>query len=557
MARERAERESALPVDPPGAGVPAGPTRLHPLARAGGRVSSEDPTAGAELVCNATLSWLERRAGTLPPEAWRYGAFTLDHGGTVAEAAAWSSDDARVWAARLRYPDDRVAGRVWRTEVTVTTSKGTTRTAVRLDVADREPRLALEVFSVPRLVRWLVRRQKLSIGDWPVSAELHRGDEVQALAARLTDPRRPLPVILLSLPDHGPPAWAAELDPARFALRLAGIAEIVLVSAGTARALTQTLGEAWRCFGGAVRLFRAPFQPESDAPHRHPLFVPDQIRSFRTATGTPFAVHLALLAGRESLASHHPDLDVPTFARVQTRMRELHFARAQAAARPPDELLKLAQEELAGAKRRLVELEAEFDARRRELEELLALAEGERDEALKEAQAARVRIACLEAQLRGQGRDPDQHVPLLTSYRELADWAAAHLAGRVVLLPRAVRAARDGLFEDVGLVGRALLYLAGPYRTMRLKGNEASRRANETALAELGLENSSVGGDLERFPERFRVAWRGQKRLLDMHVKKGNARDPRRCLRIYYFWDEVEQLVVVGWLPSHMRTEAT
>lgn len=176
---------------------------------------------------------------------------------------------------------------------------------------------------------------------------------------------------------------------------------------------------------------------------------------------------------------------------------------------------------------------------------------------MRELRAARLRIAILEERLAGAQGDADREVPALTDYAALEAWAERHLAGRLVLLPRAIRDAKDGLFQDVALVGRALLYLAGPYRRMRLAGGEEARRANSEALAVLGLENSSVGGDLQLHADRFRVDWRGQKRLLDQHVKNGNARDPRYCLRIYYFWDEQEQLVVVGALPGHIRTGAT
>jgi hypothetical protein len=39
-----------------------------------------------------------------------------------------------------------------------------------------------------------------------------------------------------------------------------------------------------------------------------------------------------------------------------------------------------------------------------------------------------------------------------------------------------------------------------------------------------------------------------------MHVKKGNSREARNCLRIYFFWDEEREQVVVGHLPAHLTT---
>ena len=60
--------------------------------------------------------------------------------------------------------------------------------------------------------------------------------------------------------------------------------------------------------------------------------------------------------------------------------------------------------------------------------------------------------------------------------------------------------------------------------------------------------------------DAFVVAWgpKGEKRVLAWHLKNGgNTRDPERCLRIYYFWDDETQQVVVGSLPGHLKTRAT
>ena len=49
----------------------------------------------------------------------------------------------------------------------------------------------------------------------------------------------------------------------------------------------------------------------------------------------------------------------------------------------------------------------------------------------------------------------------------------------------------------------------------------------------------------------------GGKKFLEQHLKKGNDRSERFCLRIYFFWDRTANLVVVGWLPSHLDTRQT
>ncbi len=524
--------------------------------RVRGIVPASDTGAASDAIRRATLQWLERRAGKLPPEAWSFGAFGVDLGGSAAEVVRAETAAGELWAARLRYPDEARAGRVWRTELTLVRRGQELRFGLKLDLATREESPVVEV-SAPRIARFVVNEFGLRAGSSRIALSPCRCEEGRSLADHLRHPERTLPAIVVSLVEGDVQPWAGALNPRRLAERLAGVAEVYVVPVRASFELSDALTKKWGCYLGAVRVYRAPFRPDVDAWSRHPLFLADRIRSFENDTGTRFAAHLSILVARDSLGPARPELDVPTFARVQDLARELRLREAREAGQTGEKLLELAEAEIRDLKQRLAEQEAQFETRRGELELLLDVAEREREEALGELRAARARIAVLEERLRAEQRDPDRDVPPLAGYQELATWAEQHLAGRLVLLQRAIREAKDGLFEDVALVGRALLYLAGPYRQMRLLGGDDARRANEEALATLGLENSSVGGDITRYADRFRVEWRGQKRLLDQHIKNGNARDPRRCLRIYYFWDEEDQIVVVGSLPGHIRTGAT
>jgi hypothetical protein len=46
--------------------------------------------------------------------------------------------------------------------------------------------------------------------------------------------------------------------------------------------------------------------------------------------------------------------------------------------------------------------------------------------------------------------------------------------------------------------------------------------------------------------------WEGQQYRLSMHLAGSPSRDGRYGLRIYFAWDEEQQLVVVGQLPDHL-----
>lgn len=67
-----------------------------------------------------------------------------------------------------------------------------------------------------------------------------------------------------------------------------------------------------------------------------------------------------------------------------------------------------------------------------------------------------------------------------------------------------------------------------------------------------GIRNEPCGADA------FCIDWQGERREVKWHIKNGgNTRDPARCLRIYYFWDEAGRQVVIASMPAHIRTEAT
>lgn len=82
------------------------------------------------------------------------------------------------------------------------------------------------------------------------------------------------------------------------------------------------------------------------------------------------------------------------------------------------------------------------------------------------------------------------------------------------------------------------------------------RKAGGGSLRDMPIEggilNSPCGGDT------YRAEWNGRSYQVDWHVKTGgNSRDPKRCLRIYYFWEPELQQTVIDHLPSHRHTSAT
>jgi len=149
--------------------------------------------------------------------------------------------------------------------------------------------------------------------------------------------------------------------------------------------------------------------------------------------------------------------------------------------------------------------------------------------------------------------------PLPKSLDGLESWAQQKLKGKLLLHSRALNGAKKSHYADPPLIYRSLLFLGNEYRDLRINGSlDDSAERCQARLFELGLEltNSITPSRAGEQGDDYCVDYPslGETRFLKYHLKKGTARDERRCLRVYFFWDEAEKLVVVGWLPSHLGT---
>lgn len=139
---------------------------------------------------------------------------------------------------------------------------------------------------------------------------------------------------------------------------------------------------------------------------------------------------------------------------------------------------------------------------------------------------------------------------------DMGEWAAEN-ADRIVILPRAISEAKKSHYSDPALVYSALEILADVYPQVRAGLMPREELAGRCAA--LGL---TIGGSVDpthagSAGDEYFVRWRGRRRFLDQHVGRGSSRDPRWCLRIYFFFDEELQQVVCGWLPSHLSNSLT
>ena len=206
---------------------------------------------------------------------------------------------------------------------------------------------------------------------------------------------------------------------------------------------------------------------------------------------------------------------------------------------------------LVAAQRHIEALEEEVRAAKIEIDESLDFAAAE-EQRVKFAEAQQHvllwRVQLLEDALQQKGIEPDADSVLPESWVEFTEWCGKTLAGRLALTSQARRSVKKADFENPALAAECLQWLASTCRKHRLSGG----RVLANISIQPGIENAPCGSDT------FEFDWQEGRLSADWHVKNGgNTREPRRCLRIYYGFDEATRQVVVADMPAHRRSGAT
>ena len=358
-----------------------------------------------------------------------------------------------------------------------------------------------------------------------------------------------MPIIVITHP-YGSEDYLVE--PAALARNTQGLAHVFCLSRNAAFGLSDLMGgKTLSVFDGAVRTFYPGFSLDAD-PYAHPLVLPQRIQDWVDEDGElgpgAFSSFLAEQVHNFSVNSPKKLEDMPTFTAIKKQ-------RLTKPKNTPNE-----QAELMGLQ--VQELESEVSTWRQ-------LAEDRDEQALalqEEVNRLRAYSQLLSynlEQLRGERQDSEISLP--DNYQQLDAWCNEYLSGRLILLNRAVRAVRKAVFEDVGLVYQALLLLAFEYRDLCLAqqdGRQAAKDAFDSKLQAMHLEMSRALSKerVGEFEDQYTVDYtigQNTRQMLEWHLTKGNDKDERYCLRIYFFWDPELNLVVVGHLPSHLRNRMT
>lgn len=494
------------------------------------------------------LTWAQNKTlGALPQEAWEYRTFERLAGGRSCAAVRLESTDQDIWSLRIEDPDKTVPGRIWTTETNVSWNpiSNDGQFTLRLSASTTEDRLDIEPH-VPGVIRQLSGNPGLWSGSFKLQdrpLRIKNSRDAEILFRALVDPSRKVPIIALSIPENSGPNGEPLLDAVVLAQACAGLAIVVVIAPEVSWLLTERFGKQLSVYNGAARVYLPGFTEDANPFGGHELVLPHGFEDPDLASRA--LTRLRWIAANGSIRRTQLGKDVLAFSAIKSQELQRRQIALQTSGATAQEQLEAASERIALLKNQLEEssqYEQQFSDLHQEAEQRAETAEAQ-------VRAYAFRIQQLQDELKRSGVQPDAQISLPTEWTAFANWCDVNLAGRVALSPQARRVIKDAEFEDVVLAARCLLWLANNYCEAKVSGGDAALR---DAKVENGVISSHCGND------SYEMEWQGKKRYIEWHVKNGgNTRDPARCLRIYFFWDEDSQQVVVAHMPAHRRTEAS
>lgn len=527
--------------------------RLDPIIAVAGRLARPGSFDEARGIA---LEWLRRKRFQFDDRA--AGALNLRtaQGHT---ATSVSLPERGVWALQAETADRSLQGRRWRVEMVLLDVNPMPAVSVTLTAispaGSQEP-----TTSVPGLVTQLVQRIGLldaSDGS-PLDAAgpvwVNDLEAVQGLLAALRSSRRARPALVLATYQKDG-QFKQLLDPVGLAGKLAGLAQVWVLSREMAWPFNEAVGSHAAVAGASVRMFRPGFSVD-DAPGRHPLWSPSEL-SAQGMDLSGLGNTLLREAAYLSLRALEREDAIPPFDRVREMvlLRQIEEARRKAMAASVQSGNNHASASLRQALDSEIELRKLFEEDNANLRNDLEKVTAERNQAQDERDTLQGRVLHLEGrvqdllqQLRDSQADEDPYFP--DNWDELEDWCERQLGDRVMLTPKALRSARYSRFLNIPFVYQVLWVLAEHYVPARRNGGEGYREY----LEELGLELKPVGRSAtdHRSRETYSTDYKGQRVNLDWHVKGSSDRDPRYGFRIYYHWHAEDRCMVVGSLPEHL-----
>jgi len=520
---------------------------------------SDDPIKVFTDLRMEVLRWLAKRAGRLlPKHAWDGESFDMLEVGSQP-VSALSLDEPKYWCMRISDADKTVARRSWTTETGILLHESEVMLGCRLQCVALAESPEFQA-SIPGLVKQVVENheayldgRRITIKPWHIDSD----SDVDNLVEFLLNPQRTRPVIAISLGGKDGFDGHGVINASNLAWKTLGAAHVVTLSGNASYRLTYKMGKEFSVYHKAVRTYRPRMNVYEDLPGEHPLALPSRIEDWSEGGIRGFEQFLVEQALRDTVIGVDIYRELPSFAEIHTQVLKQRRNKASQLGASDKELLEIALEENDVLSQKIQEDKDTYDGLLQASEADRQQVEAERDQSRADYRMLQSRLTYLEAALKAIGKQ--EQIPIPDTFEDLEAWCANYLSGYVHVMPRAFRAASKSGFENPTLAYNTLQILRDYFVPMKRDGGLDKKNAYDEALAGLGLEDtpSFSGARAGEQGDQYKVRYNGRSRYLDRHIKGSSTRDERYAFRLYYFWDDDSQQVVVGSFPGHLTTRAT
>ncbi|QEC40235.1 hypothetical protein [Pseudobacter ginsenosidimutans] len=538
---------------------------------------STDPSV-FQTVVNLVGNWLYRHGqkseanrNILKPWLFRGGTWRNEHGAQAEVRVEEYDEESRTalyWVFRYEHPDRDNPGRVWRTDVALTSSSleaavfsVTVTWYIRNDFFGKEP--VIPQVSVPRIVRNVLESDFLySFAGMKrlqaTAQQLFTGDG-KSLYEYIINIDRKLPVLVMNINSLG-----HLLNPDGLQKILVGSGIVYWYDdVDVYNEMNYMWGgnREYQCAADTIRVYMPSLdrnRPSDYKRHRYFALYDYEERSgelLRIISQNLFrmsAINMDIFSvtNIESLNSYIQRKklkalkDAANLHEGSIEDREYIHALEQDN-EIAHENLRDTLDKLKEADDQILDLAVKV--------ELLEGREAEIENQYKEFALQQAHFSELSGELEGI-RELWKSFP--TNLEELLVLFKAISPDKIVILDDALRSARESKFQHLGLAWEVLTSTSSILHDLYFKvqsGNFEMLFANQTGL-ELTLKESSATKDSTRLMALRKRNYNGE--LVDIcpHIK---AEKGGRDLRLHYFADNVRKLIVIGHFGDHLETVGT
>lgn len=487
---------------------------------------------------------------------------TLDDKRDGNEIGVIVDQDRARFILRAVHPDANIPGRMWITDVQLNRSGNDCLLAVRLSVTSLQSCTQEVPFSRPIFVRSILKN--VGITDViKISGQKHllqTPADVDAFLRFLAMPERHMPVVLLTpcVREEDATCSGYMMDADQMADDLTGVAHVFQISLDVNDYLTDCIGKQWSAFNGAVRTYYPGVSFDGSDYYQHPLLTQQSIRlrGVFPSDDPQLCMHEIEEYVQRYVLAQRVAWEERGFDFYLAAHQQLLQEQRASSEQSQDELISSFEEQLEQLKKQNDETMSLADSYANDC----ALCKGENDQLRQRIGRLTAQISVLRTQLQQcSGQAMEQTVPEDGSYADIEDWIGRYYPDRLFLHPRAARSLKSAAYENVKLVYQCLKLLASSYYDYCTGQSTYERFTAACKQVDAGLAESGAITDASAGMQgdSYFLQYKGKKRKLERHLTKGNSKDRRYCLRIYFFWDDQDQVVVIGDLPHHLDTSTT